>query len=135
MVGGQVADVEAEKKGVGAATLGYIHRSKTAALICASVGAGAVAGGGAEADVERLRRYGQQVGWAFQVVDDVLDVEQSSEALGKTAGKDAAQKKATYPALYGVAESRRIAEGLAAKAIREVDCYGSRGEGLRQLAE
>jgi geranylgeranyl diphosphate synthase type II len=135
MVGGQVADIEAENKPVDAPTLGYIHRSKTAALICASVVAGAIAGGGAEADVERLRRYGQQVGWAFQVVDDVLDVEQSSEALGKTAGKDAAQKKATYPALYGVAESRRIAEGLAAKAIREVDCYGSRSEGLRQLAE
>jgi geranylgeranyl diphosphate synthase type II len=135
MVGGQVADIEAENKPVEAATLEYIHRSKTAALICASVVAGAIAGGGRDADIERMRRYGQQVGWAFQVVDDILDVEQSSEALGKTAGKDAAQKKATYPALYGVAKSRRIATGLGGKAMAEADYYGERGLGLRQMAE
>jgi geranylgeranyl diphosphate synthase type II len=135
MVGGQVADIEAEKKPVDAATLEYIHRSKTAALICASVVAGAIAGGGTDADIERMRRYGQQVGWAFQVVDDILDVEQSSEALGKTAGKDVRQNKATYPALYGVPESRRIAGALAAKAVAEADYYGEHGFGLRQMAE
>jgi len=135
MVGGQVADLEAENKPVDAAALEYIHRSKTAALICVSVVAGAIVGGGTDDDVERMRRYGQNVGWAFQVVDDILDVEQSSEALGKTAGKDAAQKKATYPALYGIEESRRIASQLVGKAMIEADHYGDRSLGLRQLAE
>ena len=135
MVGGQVADIEAENKPVGAATLEYIHRSKTAALICASVVTGALAGGATDEDIERMRHYGQNIGWAFQVVDDILDVEQSSEALGKTAGKDARQKKATYPALYGVEESRRIAADLLAKAIAETNCYGDRAAGLRQIAE
>jgi geranylgeranyl diphosphate synthase type II len=134
MVGGQVADIEAENKPPDPALLEYIHRSKTAALICASVVAGAIAGGGGSEDIEHLRRYGHLVGWAFQVRDDILDVEQSSEALGKTAGKDAAQKKVTYPALYGLAESRRIAEDLAARAIRELGAFGPPAEGLRQLA-
>jgi geranylgeranyl diphosphate synthase type II len=135
MVGGQVADLEAENKLVDVATLEYIHRSKTAALICVSVVAGAIAGGGTDGDVERMRRYGQHVGWAFQVVDDILDVEQSSKTLGKTAGKDAQQNKATYPALYGIEESRRIASELVGKAMAEADYYGDRGFGLRQLAE
>jgi geranylgeranyl diphosphate synthase type II len=135
MVGGQVADIEAENKPADAATLEYIHRSKTAALICASVVAGALAGGAADDDVERIRRYGQNIGWAFQVVDDILDVEQSSEALGKTAGKDARQKKATYPAMYGLEESRRIAADLLAKAIAETEYYGNRASGLRHIAE
>jgi geranylgeranyl diphosphate synthase, type II len=135
MVGGQVADIEAEDKALDGATLEYIHRSKTAALICAAAVAGAIGGGGTDADVERIRRYGQNIGWAFQVVDDILDVEQSSQALGKTAGKDAAQKKATYPALYGIEKSRKIAADLLAKAVSEIECYGNRAEGLRQLAE
>jgi geranylgeranyl diphosphate synthase, type II len=135
MVGGQVADVEAEGKSVGAAALEYIHRSKTAALIRASIVAGAIAGGAANGDVERLRRFGDNIGWAFQVVDDLLDVEESSVALGKTAGKDQAQKKATYPALYGIEKSRAIAAELEGKALGELDCYGERAGRLRQLAE
>jgi len=135
MVGGQVADVEAEGKLVSAAALEYIHRSKTAALIRASIVAGAIAGGAADADVERLRRFGDNIGWAFQVVDDLLDVEESSAALGKTAGKDQAQKKATYPALYGIEKSRAIAAELEAKALGELDCYGAKAFRLRQLAE
>src|SRR5487761_180475 len=107
MVGGQVADIEAEGKPVDAAGLEYIHRSKTAALIRASIVAGALAGGASDEDVERLRRFGEAIGWAFQVVDDILDVEESSAALGKTAGKDQAQKKATYPALFGIEKSDR----------------------------
>ena len=102
MIGGQVADLEAEKKAPDVGTLEYIHRSKTAALIRASIVAGAIAGGATNEDVERLRRFGENIGWAFQVVDDILDVEESSAALGKTAGKDQAQQKATYPALYGI---------------------------------
>ncbi len=135
MVGGQVADVEAEGKPVSASALEYIHRSKTAALIRASIVAGAIAGGAASEDVERLRRFGDNIGWAFQVVDDLLDVEESSVALGKTAGKDQAQKKATYPALYGIEKSRAIAAELEAKALAELDGYGERASRLRQLAE
>jgi len=135
MVGGQVADLEAEGKPPNAAALEYIHRSKTAALIRASVVAGALLGGGEDADVERLRRFGEKIGWAFQVVDDILDVEESSAALGKTAGKDQAQKKTTYPALYGLEESRRIAAELAAQAMRELDSYAGRAARLRELGE
>jgi geranylgeranyl diphosphate synthase type II len=135
MVGGQVADIEAEKKSADAAMLEYIHRSKTAALICGSIVAGAIAGGAGGEDVERLRRFGQQIGWAFQVVDDILDVSESSAALGKTAGKDQAQQKATYPALYGLEKSREIANELETRALRELDCYGQRATRLRQLAQ
>jgi geranylgeranyl diphosphate synthase, type II len=135
MVGGQMADLEAEGKPVDVAGLEYIHRSKTAALIRAAVVAGAICGGGAEEDVARIHRFGENIGWAFQVVDDILDVEESSAALGKTAGKDQAQKKATYPALFGLEKSRSFAAELAGKALRELDCYGARAERLRQVGE
>lgn len=135
MVAGQVADVEAGGKAVEAATLEYIHRSKTAALIRASIVAGAIAGGAADADVERLRRFGDLIGWAFQVVDDILDVEESSAALGKTAGKDQEQQKATYPALYGLEKSRAIAADLEARALKEIEPFGTRAVRLKQLAQ
>jgi geranylgeranyl diphosphate synthase, type II len=135
MVGGQVADVEGEGKFVDAGQLEYIHRSKTAALIRGSVAAGAIAGGAEAGDVERLRRFGDSIGWAFQVVDDILDVEESSAALGKTAGKDQAQKKATYPTVYGLGKSREIAADLEAKALAELAHFGDRAGHLRQVAE
>jgi geranylgeranyl diphosphate synthase, type II len=135
MVGGQVADVEAGGKAVTPEALEYIHRAKTAAMIRASIVAGAIAGGAEDKDVERLRRFGALIGWAFQVVDDILDVEESSAALGKTAGKDQAQQKATYPALYGLEKSREIAADLEKNALGELACYGERGERLRKLAE
>jgi geranylgeranyl diphosphate synthase type II len=135
MVGGQVADLEAEGKTIQPEMLEYIHRSKTAALIRACVVTGAICGGAGEADVERLRRFGESVGWAFQVVDDILDVEESSAALGKTAGKDQAQKKATYPALFGLEKSREFADKLIRDAIAELSPYGERASRLRQLAE
>src|ERR1700677_2127250 len=135
MVGGQVADIEAEKKAADAAMLEYIHRSKTAALICGSIVAGAIAGGAGDEDVARLRRFGEQIGWAFQVVDDILDVSESSVSLGKTAGQEPAQQKATYPALYGLEKSRAIAAELETKALRELDFYGERGTRLRQVAQ
>ncbi|HKV06471.1 MAG TPA: farnesyl diphosphate synthase [Candidatus Acidoferrales bacterium] len=135
MVGGQVADLEAEGKPVNAATLEYIHRSKTASLIRGSIVAGALAGGAGDADVERLRRFGDSIGWAFQVVDDLLDVEEPSAALGKTAGKDQAQQKATYPALYGLKKSRAIAADLEAKALGELAGFGERASRLRQAGE
>jgi geranylgeranyl diphosphate synthase type II len=135
MVGGQVADIEAERKPVTAEMLSYIHRSKTAALIRGSVIAGAICGGGESEDVERMRRFGDNIGWAFQVVDDILDVEESSAALGKTAGKDQAQQKATYPALFGLRKSREFASELATKALGELSVYGERASRLRELAE
>jgi geranylgeranyl diphosphate synthase type II len=135
MVGGQVADLEAEGKPLNEATLEYIHRSKTAALIRGSIVAGAIAGDAPEEDVERLRGFGEAIGWAFQVVDDILDVEESSAALGKTAGKDQSQKKATYPALYGMEKSRLIAAELESSARVQIAPYGKRGTRLLQLAE
>ena len=135
MVGGQVADLEAEGKKVGRETLEYIHRSKTAALIRASVTSGALSAGASPEDVARLRRFGETIGWAFQVTDDILDVEESSAALGKTAGKDIAQQKATYPAVFGLERSHKIAEELSTKAIAELQVYGNRAERLRTIAE
>jgi geranylgeranyl diphosphate synthase type II len=135
MVGGQVADLESEGKRVEPQTLEYIHRSKTAALIRASVSTGAISAGAGIADVARLRRFGETIGWAFQVTDDILDVEESSAALGKTAGKDIAQQKATYPAVFGVAQSHEIATKLANDAIAQLDAFGGRASRLRALAE
>lgn len=135
MVGGQVADLEAEGKDVTPAMLEYIHRSKTAALIRASVLSGAICAGAGENDVARFRRFGNQIGWAFQVIDDILDVEESSAALGKTAGKDQAQRKATYPSVYGLEKSRQIAQDLARQAIDELSSFTARAARLRELAE
>jgi geranylgeranyl diphosphate synthase type II len=135
MVGGQLADLEAEGKDVAPAMLEYIHRSKTAALIRASVVSGATCAGASDADVTRLRRFGDQIGWAFQVIDDILDVEESSAALGKTAGKDQAQQKATYPSVYGLEKSRQIARDLAAQAIEELSVFATRAARLRELSE
>jgi geranylgeranyl diphosphate synthase type II len=135
MVGGQVADLENEGKKVRPETLEYIHRSKTAALIRASVTAGALCAGAGNEDVARLRRFGETIGWAFQVTDDILDVEESSAALGKTAGKDIAQQKATYPAVFGLERSHEIAEELSTKAIAELKVFGERAERLRTIAE
>jgi geranylgeranyl diphosphate synthase type II len=135
MVGGQVADIESEGKKVDPEILEYIHRSKTAALIRASITAGALSAGAPDEDVKRLRRFGETIGWAFQVTDDILDVEESSAALGKTAGKDIAQQKATYPAVYGLEKSHEIAKDLATKAINELQPYGERAERLRSIAE
>ena len=135
MVGGQVADLEAEGRDVGPETLEYIHRSKTAALLRAAVTAGALCAGASEEDVARLRRFGETLGWAFQVTDDILDVEESSAALGKTAGKDIAQQKATYPAVYGLERSHQIANELSARAIGDLAGYGERAARLREIAE
>jgi len=135
MVGGQVADLEAEGKRVGPETLEYIHRSKTAALIRASITAGAICAGASEEDVARLRHFGETIGWAFQVKDDILDVEESSAALGKTAGKDITQQKATYPAVFGLALSHEIASELSATAVADLAAYGEQAARLRQIAE
>src|SRR5262245_63796514 len=114
--------------------LEYIHRSKTAALIGASVTAGALCAGAGPDDVERLRRFGETIGWAFQVTDDILDVEESSAALGKTAGKDIAQQKATYPSVFGLERSHQIANDLSAQAIAALEHYADGAARIRQIA-
>jgi geranylgeranyl diphosphate synthase type II len=134
MIGGQVVDLEAEHKKPDLATLEYIHRSKTAALITASVVSGGIYAGATSADIGRLRTYGQSIGLAFQIVDDVLDVTQTSEQLGKTAGKDTAAEKATYPALFGIEESLRKADALVDQACAELDEYGKAASTLKELA-
>jgi len=104
------------------------------ALITASVVSGGIYAGASDADIERLRVYGQSIGLAFQIVDDVLDVTQTSEQLGKTAGKDTAAEKATYPALFGVEESLRKADTLVERACAQLDPFGERGSTLKELA-
>jgi geranylgeranyl diphosphate synthase, type II len=134
MIGGQVVDLEAEHTKPDVETVDYIHRAKTAALITASVVSGGIFAGGSKNQVEKLRIFGQSIGLAFQIVDDVLDVTQTSEQLGKTAGKDTAAEKATYPALFGIEESRNKADALAASALTSLDSLGAQAETLKSLA-
>lgn len=134
MIGGQVADLEAEHTRPDAEMLDYIHRAKTAALITASVVSGGLYAGADETAVRKLRCFGQNIGLAFQIVDDVLDVTQTSEQLGKTAGKDTAAEKVTYPALFGIDESLKKADALVDAACGQLDSFGARAEVLKSLA-
>jgi len=135
MIGGQVIDLESEGRPADAATVEYIHRAKTGAMIRAAVRSGALAAGASEQELAALAEYGAHVGLAFQIVDDLLDVESSSAKLGKTAGKDAAQHKITFPAVYGREASHRMAEEELAKARLAVDMFGDRAGRLRELAD
>ena len=134
MIGGQVVDLEAEHTRPTAEMLEYIHRSKTAALITASLVGGGLYAGAKDSQVARLRAFGLAIGLAFQIVDDVLDVTQTSEQLGKTAGKDTASEKATYPALFGVDASVRKADSLVNDAFAELSSFGARADTLKELA-
>ncbi len=134
MIGGQVVDLEAEHTKPDLQTLEYIHRSKTAALITASVVSGGLYAGVHDDSVAKIRTFGQSIGLAFQIVDDVLDVTQTSEQLGKTAGKDTAAEKATYPALFGIDESLKKADTLVEKALGSLQDFGPRGNTLKELA-
>jgi len=135
MIGGQVVDLEAEHTRPDLAMLEYIHRSKTAALISASVVSGGLYAGADDNAVGNLRSFAQSIGLAFQIVDDVLDVTQTSEQLGKTAGKDTAAEKVTYPSLFGVEESLKKAEALVEPALSSLGGFGARGETLKALAK
>jgi geranylgeranyl diphosphate synthase, type II len=134
MIGGQVVDLEAEHSKPTAEMLEYIHRSKTAALITASLVSGGLYAGAKDSQVAKLRAFGLAIGLAFQIVDDVLDVTQTSEQLGKTAGKDAAAEKATYPALFGIEESLRKADALVDRACAELNEFGAAASNLQELA-
>lgn len=134
MVAGQVVDVEANQETVDAATLEFIHSSKTGAFLCAAVRSGGIFAGAPEADLARLTTYGQKIGLAFQIADDLLDILGSSASLGKTPGKDDHQHKATYPALYGLEESRRIAAHLVQEACESLVPYGESARRLQAIA-
>lgn len=136
LVGGQVVDIQSEDKEVGLDVLKYIHEHKTAALLEAAVVCGAIVGGADDATVEKLRRYALNIGLAFQVIDDILDVTQTTEVLGKTAAKDLASNKTTYPKLLGIEKSREVADNLIAEAIQQLDGFeASRSAPLIALAK
>jgi geranylgeranyl diphosphate synthase type II len=135
MISGQVNDIEGEGKFPTTELLDSIHRAKTGALLRASVRMGAIYAGATEPQLHALTNFGEHIGLAFQIVDDVLDVEQSSEALGKTAGKDAQQKKITFPAVYGIERSREMAESERLEAHLALNIFDERAERLRELAD
>jgi geranylgeranyl diphosphate synthase type II len=135
MIGGQVNDIEGEGKHPTAHLLESIHRAKTGALLRASVRMGAIYAGAGDDQLAALTSFGEHTGLAFQIVDDILDVEQSSEALGKTAGKDAAQEKITFPAVYGIERSREMAEEERLAAHLALQPFDDRAQRLRELAD
>lgn len=135
MIAGQVHDIEGEGKWPNALLLETIHKAKTGALLRASVRIGGIYAGASDAELASLSEYGEHIGLAFQIVDDVLDVEESSEALGKTAGKDKAQQKITFPAVYGIERSRQMAEEERRAAHVALRIFDDRATRLRQLAD
>jgi geranylgeranyl diphosphate synthase type II len=135
MIGGQMEDLEAEGRPVDEERLHYIHRSKTGALIRAAVRMGGMFGEASSEELARLSEYGSAIGTAFQIVDDILDVEGTTESLGKTAGKDAEQQKATFPALYGLQRSKELAAEQLSLALAAVATFGEAGRRLRGIAE
>jgi geranylgeranyl diphosphate synthase type II len=134
MIGGQVVDLESEHIRPDLETLEYIHRAKTGALITASLLTGCYYAGASEAEAASVREFGRAAGLAFQVADDILDVTQTSEQLGKTAGKDLAAEKVTYPALFGLEKARQMAAELIDTACAALDGFGERAATLKELA-
>lgn len=134
MIGGQVMDLEGEGKQPSAELVEAIHRAKTGALITVSIVAGGLIGGATADEVAHLRRFGQRAGLAFQIVDDILDETQSSQQLGKTAGKDSATAKATWPAVFGLESSKETAAELLRDALAELERFGEQAEPLKAVA-
>ncbi|HZB87163.1 MAG TPA: farnesyl diphosphate synthase [Terracidiphilus sp.] len=134
MIGGQVLDIESEGRKPTPELVEAIHRAKTGALIRVSVVAGGVYAGATADDVARLDTFGRKAGLAFQIVDDVLDMTVDSAQLGKTAGKDLATEKATWPAVFGIEQSQRDAASLIEEAFAALAPYGSRADGLKSVA-
>jgi len=134
MIGGQVLDIESEHHKPTAELVNAIHRAKTGALIRVAVVAGGVYAGATAEDAARLDLFGRKAGLAFQIADDVLDLTVDSAHLGKTAGKDLAAEKATWPAVYGIEQSERDAARLIEEAFAALEPYGSRADGLKAVA-
>ena len=135
LIAGQVADLEGEGKKIPASQLRYIHERKTSALLCCSVRLGGMSANCSAAQLKALTDFGYNVGLAFQIIDDILDVTQTSEQLGKTAGKDTAAEKATYPSIVGMEKSKKIAAELTAEAFRALKTFKGKAVALEALAE
>lgn len=134
LIAGQVADLEAEGKKISAADLKYIHERKTSALLCCSVRLGGMSANCTPAQLKALTDFGYNVGLAFQIIDDILDITQTSEQLGKTAGKDTKAQKATYPSIVGMEKSRKLAKDLTARAFASLKIFKGRAQALEALA-
>ncbi len=135
LVGGQVLDLESEgKPDISSQTLTFIHTHKTGALLEASVVCGAILTGTPTEEVARLSHYAQNIGLAFQIIDDILDITATDEELGKTAGKDLQAQKATYPSLWGIDKSKAQAQELIDDALAQLTAYGEKAESLRAIA-
>lgn len=134
MIGGQMADLIAEKNVCDKKTLEYIHINKTAKMFRCAAAMGAICGGASKKQYECLCEYGLKIGLCFQIADDILDVSASSEQLGKTAGKDVAAKKCTYPSVVGIEQAREIQKKLTEEAIEVLSPFGKKADTLRQLA-
>jgi geranylgeranyl diphosphate synthase type II len=135
LIAGQVADLEGEGKKISADELKYIHERKTSALLCCSVRLGGMSANCSPPQLAALTDFGYNVGLAFQIIDDILDVTQTTEQLGKTAGKDTAAQKATYPSIVGLEKSRDIALQLTNKAFRALKIFKGKAEALEALAD
>jgi len=134
MVGGQTADILMEGRPVDVETLSFIHSHKTGALIGASAEIGALLGEGDDEELNHLKKYGESLGLAFQIKDDLLDVEGNQELLGKPVGSDGRNQKATYPVLFGLKETRRRAQELLNQALSELELFDDSAEPLRAIA-
>lgn len=134
MVGGQIVDIQSEGKKVGEETLNYIHTHKTGAMITTSIRAGAIISGAGNNEIDALSDYGRHIGLAFQIADDILDVEGNQETLGKDIGSDRKRGKVTFPAIFGMEKSRRKARDLVNKALADIAQFDSRAEPLRMIA-
>ena len=134
LIAGQVADLEGEGKKLSASELRYIHERKTSALLCCSARLGGMSANCTAAQLSALTKFGYNVGLAFQIIDDILDVTQSSEQLGKTAGKDTAAQKATYPSIIGLDKSRKIARQLTNRAFDALKTFRGKAQALEALA-
>ena len=134
LIGGQIMDLEGEGKALTRAQLVRIHEAKTAALLTSSLRLGGMSANASASRLQSLTDFGKSLGLAFQVIDDILDVTQSTEKLGKTAGKDATMEKATYPAILGLEKSRQEAQRLTRKALTALHPLGRRAARLHQIA-
>jgi geranylgeranyl diphosphate synthase type II len=134
LIAGQVADLEGEGKKISANQLKYIHERKTSALLCCSARLGGMSANGTLAQLKALTDFGYQVGLAFQIIDDILDITQTSERLGKTAGKDTQAQKATYPTIVGMEKSKQIAQQLTHRAFNALNAFRGKAVALEALA-
>lgn len=135
MIAGQVVDLESENKNVPLETVDFIHTHKTGAMITAALTAGAIIGGAAAADLDKIRHYGRNIGMAFQIIDDILDITGDQEKLGKDIGSDVEKQKSTYPSILGLEKSRSIAQELLRESKEILADYGDKGAFLKALSD